>query len=54
MNCFMFFLYNSLDVCKEWADSLRLFFDFNLARLLLYEEEEEQYLQLLAGPAHKP
>jgi male-specific lethal 3 len=33
----------SLNICKEVADGVRIYFDFTLSDLLLYNQEREQY-----------
>ncbi|XP_047104559.1 LOW QUALITY PROTEIN: male-specific lethal 3 homolog [Schistocerca piceifrons] len=35
----------SINICKEVADGVRIYFDFTLSGLLLYNEEKEQYEQ---------
>ena len=42
---------NSINICREMADSLRTYFDFILDDLLLYNEEKEQYSTLKQLPA---
>lgn len=39
-NCF------SLNICKEVVDGVRIYFDFTLSDLLLYNQEREQFEQL--------
>lgn len=34
---------NDVNICREVADGLRIYFDFTLVDLLLYREEKEQY-----------
>lgn len=36
----------SLNICKEVVDGVRIYFDFTLGDLLLYNQEREQYEQL--------
>ncbi|PSN39620.1 hypothetical protein C0J52_13803 [Blattella germanica] len=36
----------SLNICKEVVDGVRIYFDFTLSDLLLYNQEREQYEQL--------
>jgi MRG. len=33
----------SLNICKEVADGVRIYFDFTLSDLLLYNQEREQF-----------
>lgn len=35
----------SINICKEVADGVRIYFDFTLSGLLLYNEEKDQYVQ---------
>ncbi|XP_049802385.1 male-specific lethal 3 homolog isoform X2 [Schistocerca nitens] len=35
----------SINICKEVADGVRIYFDFTLSGLLLYNEEKDQYEQ---------
>lgn len=34
---------NDINICREVADGLRIYFDFTLNDLLLYNQEKEQY-----------
>lgn len=34
---------NDVNICREVADGLRIYFDFTLPHLLLYGQEKEQY-----------
>lgn len=34
---------NEINICREIADGLRVYFDFTLGNLLLYAQEKEQY-----------
>jgi len=34
---------SSLNICKEVADGVRIYFDFTLSDLLLYNQEREQF-----------
>ncbi|XP_048508958.1 male-specific lethal 3 homolog isoform X2 [Athalia rosae] len=40
---------NDVNICREVADGLRIYFDFTLADLLLYTEEKEQYQMFQAS-----
>jgi hypothetical protein len=35
----------SLNICKEVVDGVRIYFDFTLSDLLLYNQEREQFEQ---------
>ncbi|XP_076395740.1 male-specific lethal 3 isoform X4 [Megachile rotundata] len=37
---------NEINICREVADGLRIYFDFTLHDLLLYRQEKEQYCNL--------
>ncbi|XP_012235161.1 MSL complex subunit 3 isoform X2 [Linepithema humile] len=37
---------NEVNICREVADGLRIYFDFTLPHLLLYRQEREQYASL--------
>ncbi|XP_060813389.1 male-specific lethal 3 homolog isoform X1 [Bombus pascuorum] len=37
---------NEINICREVADGLRIYFDFTLHDLLLYRQEQEQYCNL--------
>lgn len=37
---------NEVNICREVADGLRIYFDFTLSHLLLYRHEREQYYSL--------
>lgn len=37
---------NEVNICREVADGLRIYFDFTLSQLLLYRQEREQYTSL--------
>jgi len=37
---------NEVNICREVADGLRIYFDFTLPHLLLYRQEREQYTSL--------
>lgn len=37
---------NEVNICREVADGLRIYFDFTLSHLLLYRQEREQYCSL--------
>uniref|UniRef100_A0A0K8TGJ2 MRG domain-containing protein n=1 Tax=Lygus hesperus TaxID=30085 RepID=A0A0K8TGJ2_LYGHE len=37
----------SANLCREVADSLRVFMEFGLSRMFLYEEEKEQYSHVI-------
>lgn len=37
---------NEVNICREVADGLRIYFDFTLPHLLLYRQEKEQYCSL--------
>jgi male-specific lethal 3 len=37
---------NDVNLCREVADGLRIYFDFTLPHLLLYRQEREQYSSL--------
>lgn len=37
---------NEVNICREVADGLRIYFDFTLPQLLLYRQEKEQYTSL--------
>lgn len=37
---------NEINICREVADGLRIYFDFTLHDLLLYRHEQEQYCNL--------
>lgn len=37
---------NDINICREVADGLRIYFDFTLHDLLLYRQEQEQYSNL--------
>ncbi|XP_017875934.1 male-specific lethal 3 homolog isoform X2 [Ceratina calcarata] len=37
---------NDINICREVADGLRIYFDFTLHDLLLYRQEQEQYCNL--------
>ncbi|KAK3912091.1 Male-specific lethal 3-like protein [Frankliniella fusca] len=37
----------NLNICKEVADGLRVYFDFTLGDLLLYSQEREQFAELI-------
>jgi len=37
---------NEVNICREVADGLRIYFDFTLPHLLLYRQEREQYCSL--------
>ncbi|KAL0132593.1 hypothetical protein PUN28_000389 [Cardiocondyla obscurior] len=37
---------NEVNICREVADGLRVYFDFTLPHLLLYRQEREQYCSL--------
>ncbi|XP_012525998.1 male-specific lethal 3 homolog isoform X2 [Monomorium pharaonis] len=37
---------NEVNICREVADGLRIYFDFTLSHLLLYRQEGEQYCSL--------
>lgn len=37
---------NDVNICREVADGLRIYFDFTLPHLLLYRQEREQYCSL--------
>lgn len=37
---------NEINICRETADGLRIYFDFILPHLLLYRQEKEQYCSL--------
>ncbi|XP_075226265.1 male-specific lethal 3 isoform X2 [Lycorma delicatula] len=41
-------LRNKLNLCKEVVDGLRVYFDFTLKDLLLYQKEKEQYSRVIA------
>lgn len=34
---------SDINICREIADGLRIYFDFTLSDLLLYKQEKEQY-----------
>lgn len=34
---------SDINICREIADGLRIYFDFTLSNLLLYKHEKEQY-----------
>jgi male-specific lethal 3 len=36
----------SLNICKEVVDGVRIYFDFTLSDLLLYNQEREQFERL--------
>ncbi|XP_011141778.1 male-specific lethal 3 homolog isoform X2 [Harpegnathos saltator] len=40
---------NDVNICRETADGLRIYFDFTLSHLLLYRQEKEQYSSLKAS-----
>ncbi|XP_032675005.1 male-specific lethal 3 homolog isoform X2 [Odontomachus brunneus] len=40
---------NDVNICRETADGLRIYFDFTLPHLLLYRQEREQYGSLKAS-----
>lgn len=37
---------NEVNICRETADGLRIYFDVTLPHLLLYRQEKEQYCSL--------
>jgi male-specific lethal 3 len=42
---------SSLNICKEVVDGVRIYFDFTLSDLLLYNQEREQFEQLKSQQA---
>uniref|UniRef100_A0A1B6FRP4 Protein male-specific lethal-3 n=1 Tax=Cuerna arida TaxID=1464854 RepID=A0A1B6FRP4_9HEMI len=44
-------IFRNLNLCKEVADGLRIYFDFTLGSLLLYRQEKDQFRQAVSQPA---
>lgn len=51
MKCFFAFRLFSIDLRKEVADGVRIYFDFLLKGYLLYQQEQAQAAELLSPEA---